>query len=110
MGLDITIERKKKIVCPKCGEVVAYHCIDAVDSSGRAWYPILEQLGYYVPWDKRTEENDWYAKDMVLTPSQITDLYLFITRHELYCGDECRSLLARAMIEPDTIIVINADW
>ena len=58
MSLDITFTRRKKIVCPKCGEVVGHNDLDTVDSGGRLWFPFLEQIGYYVPYDKRTEEND----------------------------------------------------
>lgn len=64
MGLDVSIIRRKDLVCPKCGEVVSTISMDDVDSGGRVWYPFLESIGYYVPYDQWTEENDWYGKDM----------------------------------------------
>ena len=39
MGLDVSVIRRKDLVCPKCGEVVNTIIIDNVDSGGRVWYP-----------------------------------------------------------------------
>ena len=36
-----------------------YVDIASTDSGGRLWYDFLERLGYYVPYEKRTKENDW---------------------------------------------------
>ena len=72
MSLDITFKELKPILCPHCGELVKKEETAAVDGSGRYWYPILEYLGYYVPYDKRTAADaDWYGKDMTLTGEQI---------------------------------------
>ena len=93
MGLDITFMRRKNIVCPKCGEIVGHTTVDSIDAGGRGWYPLLESIGYYVPYEQRTEENDWYGKDMVLTDEQADvrlnaskpdDFYLERTKFVIY--------------------------
>ena len=110
MGLDIRFEIGDDVRCPHCGTVVGGTVDDSVCSGGRAWYPILEKLGYYVPYDKRTEENDWYGKDMVLTEEQVDKLYHFVKSHsDLYYGCSVLNLLARAKVEKKTV-TINADW
>ena len=109
MGLDITFTRRKNIVCPKCGEVVGHTDVAYVDAGGRGWYPLLESLGYYVPYEQRTEKNDWYGKDMVLTKEQADEAYRFAKSHEVYGAEGLQSLIAVAMCESDSIVV-NADW
>ena len=109
MGLDISVIRRKDLVCPKCGEVVSTISMDDVDSGGRVWYPFLESIGYYVPYDKRTEENDWYGKDMILNDEQTDYLYHFAKEHDLYGSDSVLQLIATARYEGDEI-VINANW
>lgn len=109
MGLDITFTRRKNFVCPKCGEVVGHIDLDCADCGGRSWYPLLEQLGYYVPYEHRTEENDWYGKDMVLNNEQADEVYRFATENCLYGSGLVRSLIATALCEKDSIVV-NADW
>lgn len=109
MGLDITFTRRKNIVCPKCGEIVGYNDVDCVDAGGRGWYPILESIGYYVPYEQRTEENDWYGKDMVLTEEQADEVYQFVKKHDPYGALLVLKLIACAIYENDSIVV-NADW
>ena len=109
MGLDVSVIRQKNLVCPKCGEVVGISSMDDVDSGGRAWYPFLEAIGYYVPYDQRTEENNWYAKDMKLTDVQVDELYDFAKKNDLYNSDEIMALIAFARMEGQDVI-INADW
>ena len=109
MGLDVSVIRRKDLVCPKCGEVVSTISMDDVDSGGRVWYPFLEAIGYYVPYDKRTEENDWYGKDMKLTDKQVNDLYEFVKKSDLYKSGEIMALIALARMERQDVI-INADW
>ncbi len=109
MGLDISITRRKKVVCPKCGEVVSYTDVDCKDSGGRVWYSLLKSFGYYVPIEQRTEENDWYAKDMTLTDSQADELYRFLESESVYNGRNVANLIAIARYERDDI-VINANW
>lgn len=109
MGLDVTVKWKKNIVCPKCGEVVGHTVKDEVDSGGRVWYPILERFGYYVPYDQRTEENDWYGKDMILTPEQVKEVHQFLKENDVYSGDEIIQLIASATFENDPV-AISADW
>ncbi len=109
MGLDIRFTRRKKIVCPRCGEIVGHTDEERIDGGGRGWYPLLESLGYYVPYEQRTEENDWYGKDMVLTAEQSAELHRFAQQHDLYGSVGLPSLIATARYENDDIVV-NADW
>ena len=109
MGLDITFTRRKNMICPKCGEIVGHTDVDCAESSGRNWRPILESFGYYVPYEQRTKENDWYGKDMVLTEEQVGEVYRFATTEEVFNGHVVAGLIAMSKIEKD-VIVVNADW
>lgn len=109
MGLDITVKQKRTIRCPNCGEVVETRIVDSAHGSGRAWYPFLESVGYYVPYEKRTEENDWYGKDMVLTKEQSDHLFRYCQDNEVYNYQEMASLVAVSEAVGD-VVVINADW
>ena len=109
MGLDIIFTRRKNIICPKCGEVVGHTDVAYSEGGGRGWYPLLESLGYYVPYDQRTEENDWYGKDMVLTKAQAEEVYRFSKKHDLYGSEGLESLIATAIYENDSVVV-NANW
>lgn len=109
MGLDVSVICRKDLICPKCGEVVDTVSMEEVDSGGRVWYPFLEEVGYYVPYDKRTEENDWYGKDMKLTKQQDDKLYKFVKKNKPLYFDEIMGLVASAQLEGQDVI-INADW
>lgn len=109
MGLDITIKEAEKIHCPDCGRLVATRKIDEVDSSGRVWYDILEKLGYYVPYEQRNETNDWYGKDMTLTPEQTRDILEFVEQEKPYPARDLSGVIAHAIARGNQI-VINADW
>lgn len=111
MSLDITFTSYRPLLCPHCGEVVKQEVVDVADSGGRAWYPFLESIGYYVPYDQRTEENNWYGKDMELTEGQLKELYKFMNDNEidLYSGHSIRLLVMAALLEGETVVV-NADW
>lgn len=54
MGLDITVMERKDVRCPHCGEVINTVDVASTDSGGRAWYEFLENIGYCVPYGKRT--------------------------------------------------------
>ena len=109
MGLDVRIIQRRKILCPNCGEVVCHKDIECVDSGGRAWYYILESFGYYVPYEQRTEENDWYSKDMILSEAQATQMRKFVAAYDVYNGKTIANLIAAAKCDGDDV-VINADW
>lgn len=110
MGLDINFKSCKNVICPHCGKVVGTKVDDSEHSGGRGWYPILEQLGYYVPYDQRTEENDWYGKDMVLTKEQKTQVSDFIRKHlDLYNAHAVYGLICRSIVDGSEV-AINADW
>lgn len=109
MSLDITFTHRKNVVCPKCGETIGTSDVRGVFSGGQAWYPFLESIGYYVPYEQRTEENDWYGKDMVLTAEQANEAYRFVGKGHVYGFNEIAGLIAGAMVEGDAIVV-NADW
>ena len=109
MSLDITIKERKEFRCPDCGRLVTTQDIGEECSGGRVWYNFLEPIGYYVPYEKRTEENDWYGKDMVLTEEQAKQLADFVSD---YCPYNCGTtvnLVARALLHGNKV-VINADW
>lgn len=109
MGLDITITERKEVRCPHCGEAVTSIDVFSVDSGGRAWYDFLEKVGYYVPYEKRTEENDWYSKDMVLDDEQAKQLADYAVRKEVYNSDLVESVVAETLLHGNKV-VINADW
>lgn len=109
MSLDIYTSHIREVVCPHCGKVTGTEVVSTVDSSGRSWYPFLESIGYYVPYDQRTEENNWYGRDMELTPEQAQEMYQFLKTHEVYNDYEISGLIARALLDGDSVVV-NADW
>lgn len=87
MGLDITVMERKAVRCPHCGEVINTVDVASTDSGGRLWYDFLERLDYYVPYEKRTKENDWYGKDMVLDNEQAKQLVDYAVKKEVYNWD-----------------------
>ena len=109
MSLDITIKERKEFRCPDCGRLVTTRDVGEADSGGRAWYNFLEQIGYYVPYEKRTEENDWYGEDMVLTEEQAKQLVDFVSDNHPYNTRNVDRLVARALLHGNKV-VINADW
>ncbi len=109
MGLDITIKERKEFRCQDCGRLVTTQDIKSEDSSGRVWYPFLEEIGYYVPYDQRTEENDWHGKDMVLTEAQAKQLAEFVSRNQPYNDLNVENLVAMALMRGNKV-VINAGW
>lgn len=106
MGLDIRFTQRKKNLCPHCGKFVNYTDVEEVESGGRVWYELLEIIGYY---DPKSEHDDWYGKDMVLTEEQAKKVYKFIHIQDAYNCNEIIRLIAVALVEEDDI-VINADW
>ena len=104
MGLDITVMERKDVRCPHCGEVIT-----TVDVSSSLWYDFLEKLGYYVPYEKRTKENDWYGKDMVLDNEQAKQLADYAVKKEVYNWDGVESVVATALMHENKV-VINANW
>lgn len=109
MSLDINITERKAIRCPECGAVIGHEDMDCVDSCGRAWYNFLEMVGYYVPYEKRTEENDWYGKDMVLTNKQAIELATFAAENNVYDFNQIRRIVMETLRHGNNV-VINADW
>ena len=109
MSLDITIKERKEFRCPDCGRLVTTQDIDAECSGGRVWYDFLEPIGYYVPYEKRTKENDWYGKDMELTEEQAKQLVYFVHLQKPYNGMNIAYLVQVALMDGNKI-VINANW
>jgi hypothetical protein len=111
MSLDITFKECENIICPHCGEIVGTEDLQSVNSGGKCWYPVLESLGYYVPYNKRTEENDWYGKDMTLTYEQANEMYQKIKadKFDFTNGVGIMNLIAQAVMNRNQI-VICADW
>ena len=106
MSLDIEFKQKKRILCPKCGELAGRNEINSVCTGGRSWYPFLESIGYYVP---NSAYDEWYGKDMVLTKEQAHRAYEFARDEEVYNWQEVVKMIAVALCENDDI-AINADW
>lgn len=109
MGLDITISERKEYRCPNCGTSVGYTDVASTDSDGRLWYDFLERLGYYVPYEKRTKENDWYGKDMVLDNEQAKQLADYAVKKEVYNWDGVERVVTKALAHGNKV-VINVDW
>ena len=109
MSLDITIKERKEFRCPDCGCLVTTQDIGAECSGGRVWYNFLEQIGYYVPYEKRTKENDWYGLDMVLSEEQAHQLIRFVLDYQPTEYDKIEHLVERALARGNKV-VINADW
>jgi hypothetical protein len=109
VGLDITVMERKDVRCPHCGEVITTVDVASTDSGGRAWYEFLENIGYCVPYEKRTEKNDWYGKDMVLDNEQAKQLADYAVKKEVYNWDGVESVVATALMHENKV-VINANW
>ena len=109
MSLDITIREQQEFRCPDCGRLVTTQDIGAECSGGRVWYNFLEPIGYYVPYEKRNEDNDWYGEDMVLTEEQAKQLAEFVSDNQPYNARDVECLVARALLHGNKV-VINADW
>ena len=109
MGLDITISERKEYRRPNCGISVGYTDIASTDSGGRAWYEFLENVGYCVPYDKRTEEKDWNCLDMVLDNEQAKQLADYAVKKEVYNWDGVERVVATALMHENKV-VINANW
>lgn len=111
MGLDIRIIQRRSVLCPCCGKEVCSKDIECQESGGKAWYDILESIGYYVPYEQRTEENDWYGKDMTLSKANAAKMRSFVmcNNETIYNGKAIANLIAAAICDSDDV-VINADW
>ena len=109
MSLDITVKERKEFRCPDCGRLVTTQDIGAECSGGRVWYNFLEPIGYYVPYEKRTKENDWYSKDMELSDEQAKQLVDFVSSCQPTEYKAIETLVARALLHGNKV-VINADW
>ena len=70
---------------------------------------ILENIGCYVPYKNRTEENNWYGKDMALSDEQAQELKEFVDLSDTYYKDKNYFLVLRT-IGQKYRIGINADW
>lgn len=109
MGFDITVSRYDVGKCPHCGKPIKGDMLDHEDSGGYAWKEWLEKIGYYVPFEDRIPDNDWYGKDMTLTLEQAKDLASFAENANVYHWDYISALVNDAIMY-DSYVVINADW
>jgi RNA polymerase subunit RPABC4/transcription elongation factor Spt4 len=109
MSLDIRFTHRKKNYCPHCGKEIGHTDVVSESSYGRVWYPFLDAIGYYVPYEQRTEENDWYGKDMVLTEEQAKIAHRFVKLHNVYNKYTIDGLIAMTLLDKDDLVV-NADW
>ena len=106
MSLDIRIIERKPLVCPECGKVMDYIDIRTAESGGRAWYPILEEFGYY---KAGCMNIDWYGNNMTLTAEQADRLQRFIVQTPLYNKSAALEVITSAICDGNDVI-INADW
>lgn len=60
-------------------------------------------------YEKRTEKNDWYGKDMVLDNEQAKQLVDYAVKKEVYNWDGVENVVAEALAHGNKV-VINADW
>ena len=110
MSLDIRFKEVTSVICPHCCMHIRDDVAFELQSGGHGWRPFLASIGYYVPYDERTEENDWYAKDMKLTKDQTQEAYEFLKKNnELYDANEIRCMIAESILNGSQIVV-NADW
>ena len=109
MSLDITIKERKEFCCPDCGRLVTTQDIGEECSGGRVWYDFLETVGYYIPYEKRTKENDWYGKDMELSNEQAKQLADFVSDNQPYNYMDVEGLVARALLHGNKV-VLNSSW
>lgn len=58
---------------------------------------------------KRTKENDWYGKDMVLDNEQAKQLVDCAVKKEVYNWDGVEWIVTEALAHGNKV-VINADW
>ena len=108
MSLDITIKERKEFRCPDCGRLVTTQDIGAEYSGGRVWYNFLEPIGYYVPYEKRTKENDWYGLDMVLLEEQAHQLIRFVLDYQPTEYDKIEHLVDRALARGPNVVITAA--
>lgn len=110
MGLDIRVKERKEIRCPDCGRVVDFKDLDCADSAGREWYDFLGKIGYYIPSENITEDQeDWYNRDMVLDDDQAKQLAAYAAEKQVYDYESVESVVAKALMHGNKV-VINADW
>lgn len=72
-------------------------------------HEFLENIGYCVPYGKRTEEKDWNCLDMVLDNEQAKQLADYAVKKEVYNWDGVESVVATALMHENKV-VINANW
>ena len=110
MGLAIRIKERKEIRCPDRGRVVDYRTLDCVDSVGRKWYDFLEKIGYYVPFEGLTgDQEDWYNRDMFLDDDQAKQLAAYAAEKRVYDYESVEIVVAEALMHGNRVVV-NADW
>lgn len=109
MGFDIEIAKYDADKCPHCGMPIKGTRRDWTESGGPVWRDFLKEVGYYVPYDKRTQKNDWYGKDMALTTEQAKELDDFVKSLMPYNWEYICKIVEEALKNGD-FVVINADW
>lgn len=109
MGFAIEISQFDVDKCPHCGKPIKGPLRDWTKSGGPAWREFLKKIGYYVPYDERTPDSDWYGKDMTLTAEQAKDLATFARTYDVYGRANICAMVEDAL-DDSGFIVINADW
>lgn len=106
---DIMISERKEYRCPNCGIPVGHIDIASTDSGGFVWYEFLKNIGYYVPYGKRTEEKNGNGWDMVLDNEQAKQLINYAVKKEVYNWGGVERVVATALMHENKV-VINAAW
>lgn len=90
----------KPVKCPHCGEIVCYKNLDEEWTRGKEWMKLLEDIGYYTPYDdskSHAENFPYYADDMILSDKQIKTLL----------DQKCRP---SANVEPEEVVGLVEEW
>ena len=111
MSLDIEFIRKEEIRCPHCHKPVTTKDIRSESSDGKGWFSFLEEIGYYIPFVRRSNSSDsgLHGEELPLTEKQIKLLIEFLEKEKPQNWKEIESLVAAAFIYKD-IVIVRADW
>ena len=112
MSVSVRVKAMRPVKCPHCGEIVCYKNLDEEWTRGKEWMELLEDIGYYTPYDdskSHAENFPYYADDMILTDKQVKTLLRFLKKDKAHDHDTVWSVVNYA-IKNNYKVVINADW
>ena len=103
MGLNISVEVRRKIVCDNCGEIAGYGAVQAYSCSGRSLMPIVRDIGY-------TDED--YGEYIELSPEKQKRLVEILSNVDPGDGYNVSKMM-RAVAVAYTLgdaVFFEADW